>query len=286
MSSLSRLKPSERRLVMDLVKQAGLDVRDWSDFKGGTSKAASNPKYCYEWAFRQGKIIVLNLWHENLDNKGSEVFQMFNMRKRARLEQKPIWKKRAMRFDRAVLNAYWSRAPIRVIICSGRLRREYTGRSKASSVKFRQLDEVSWAVKWYDEKTGDYLIQRGLRPVSPDPVPQRIEEVPEGFEGERKKRYLFYRTRERKLRNAKIAEALEKNKGRLACEVPSCGFDFAEVYGALGERYAEVHHKFPLGKAPSKGITNVLDDLVIVCSNCHAMIHRNGQCRPIEDLIQ
>lgn len=286
MNSLQRLEPKERHLVMDLLEKVGHEVSDWANFKGGASRAASNPKHCYEWAFRQGKSIVLNLWYENLERDGAQVFQYFNMRKRARRERKAIWKKRELRFDRAVLNAYWSALPIRVIICSGRLRRESTNRSEASSVKFRELDEVSWAVKWYDESTGDYLIQRGLTPIVPDTAAKIKEEVPEGFEGERKKRYIFYRTRERKLRNAKIAEALEKNHGRLICEVPNCGFDFADVYGKLGERYAEVHHKFALGKAPHTGRTNILDDLVIVCANCHSMIHRHGDCRPIEGLIK
>jgi len=42
------LKPKERLRVMDLVSEAGIDVSDWANFKGGEGKAASNPKYCYE----------------------------------------------------------------------------------------------------------------------------------------------------------------------------------------------------------------------------------------------
>jgi hypothetical protein len=36
---------------MDLVAAAGIDVSDWANFEGGQQKAASNPKYCYDWAF-------------------------------------------------------------------------------------------------------------------------------------------------------------------------------------------------------------------------------------------
>ena len=54
MSSLNDIKPTERLRVIDLVKAAGLDVRDWSKFKGGKAKAAVNPKYCYEWSFVVG----------------------------------------------------------------------------------------------------------------------------------------------------------------------------------------------------------------------------------------
>ena len=29
----------------------------------------------------------------------------------------------------------------------------------------------------------------------------------------------------------------------------------------------------------------LLEDLAVVCANCHAMIHRGGECRPIASLI-
>jgi 5-methylcytosine-specific restriction protein A len=86
------------------------------------------------------------------------------------------------------------------------------------------------------------------------------------------------------MRRAKIAEALTKD-GKLVCEVPSCKFDFKERYGPLGEGYAQVHHLIPLKKAPPEGRKIFLKDLAIVCANCHAMIHRNGDCRPLEGLI-
>ena len=47
--------------------------------------------------------------------------------------------------------------------------------------------------------------------------------------------------------------------GNLCCEV--CGFDFAARYGELGEGYIEED-------------TTTVDDLVLVCSNCHRMLHR------------
>ena len=60
-------------------------------------------------------------------------------------------------------------------------------------------------------------------------------------------------------------------KGRhLKCEV--CGFDFEEVYGKLGAGYIEVHHKKPVSEG--EHITDLNTDLVMLCSNCHRMIHR------------
>jgi 5-methylcytosine-specific restriction enzyme A len=76
-------------------------------------------------------------------------------------------------------------------------------------------------------------------------------------------------------RNAKIVKIKKnivfKETGKLCCEV--CGFDFNAAYGEAGLGFCEVHHKVPLSR--SKGIVKTeLNDLAIVCSNCHRIIHR------------
>jgi len=101
-----------------------------------------------------------------------------------------------------------------------------------------------------------------------------LEEAPEGHVREL---YVRHRHREQRLRSAKIKQVLGAS-GRLRCEVPGCGFDFRERYGSLGHEYAHVHHLYPLSAAGGSRPTR-LNDLVIVCANCHAMIHRNGECR-------
>lgn len=105
-----------------------------------------------------------------------------------------------------------------------------------------------------------------------------------GLEGEARKHMVVHRTRERGLRVAKIQRALRANNGRLRCEVPGCGFDFAQTYGELGRTYAHVHHVKPLGGRARKSPTD-LSGLAIVCANCHAMIHRWGESRGIKTLI-
>jgi hypothetical protein len=104
-----------------------------------------------------------------------------------------------------------------------------------------------------------------------------------GLEGELQLRMIKHRRREEKLRTAKIADAINRGNGRLACEVPGCGFDFASAYGDLGEGYAQVHHLRPLAEYARREETR-LEDLAIVCANCHAMIHRGGECRPLDAL--
>lgn len=67
----------------------------------------------------------------------------------------------------------------------------------------------------------------------------------------------------------KIRRTFLKGK-HLVCEV--CGFDFEKVYGKLGTGYIEVHHKKPVSEG--ERTTDLNDDLVMLCSNCHKMIHR------------
>lgn len=76
-------------------------------------------------------------------------------------------------------------------------------------------------------------------------------------------------------RNIKLIELSKKKfieqNGHLYCEV--CGFDFAKTYGELGEKFIEAHHIKPVSQMDENEKTSI-DDIVMVCSNCHSMIHR------------
>lgn len=59
--------------------------------------------------------------------------------------------------------------------------------------------------------------------------------------------------------------------GVIACEV--CGFDFESAYGELGSGYMEVHHIKPVHTL-KPGDKTKLEDLALLCANCHRMAHR------------
>lgn len=69
--------------------------------------------------------------------------------------------------------------------------------------------------------------------------------------------------------------------GKLACEV--CGFDFKATYGDLGEGYIEVHHTRPVHTLLA-GTKTKLDDLALLCANCHRMAHRRKAPLALKDL--
>ncbi|KQY41864.1 HNH endonuclease [Cellulomonas sp. Root137] len=102
-------------------------------------------------------------------------------------------------------------------------------------------------------------------------------EDPESEEGGLLMRLHAMRERDPKLRDAKIARARQSGRG-LGCEV--CGFDFAATYGTRGSGYVECHHVVPLHVTGRRKVR--LEDLVLICANCHRMIHRGPWLRPEE----
>ena len=70
------------------------------------------------------------------------------------------------------------------------------------------------------------------------------------------------------------------------CYCSVCGIDFAEVYGKVGDGFIHVHHIVPLSSIGEDYVVNPIKDLIPVCPNCHAMLHRleNGTTLTVEEL--
>lgn len=75
-------------------------------------------------------------------------------------------------------------------------------------------------------------------------------------------------------------ECLEANG--YSCAV--CGFDFERTYGELGRNFIHVHHVKPLSTLGKAYEIDPRTDLVPICPNCHAMIHRTDPARSVEEL--
>lgn len=60
-------------------------------------------------------------------------------------------------------------------------------------------------------------------------------------------------------------------------ECRCCGFDFEKTYGELGSQYIEAHHVSPVSNHFEEDRALDLEkDFVVLCANCHRMIHRMG----------
>lgn len=69
--------------------------------------------------------------------------------------------------------------------------------------------------------------------------------------------------------------------GSLYCEI--CGFNFKKTYGELGEEFIEAHHVKPVSQMNDDECTKI-SDIIMVCSNCHSMLHRKKPWASKEDI--
>lgn len=53
-----------------------------------------------------------------------------------------------------------------------------------------------------------------------------------------------------------------------------CGFNYGTTYGELGDGFVHVHHLRELSTLPAGYTVDPTTDLLPVCANCHAMLHR------------
>ncbi|MCG3179674.1 MAG: hypothetical protein BIFFINMI_02015 [Phycisphaerae bacterium] len=107
------------------------------------------------------------------------------------------------------------------------------------------------------------------------PLPGNPLAVQEAKETRRQREYLDGARREinRELmvRNQTLVRDAKRSR---PCVCQVCGLSFAEMYGDLGDGFIEGHHKKSLAAAPRGGKRLTVDDIVLVCSNCHRMLHR------------
>ncbi len=63
-----------------------------------------------------------------------------------------------------------------------------------------------------------------------------------------------------------------------------CEFNFERNYGDLGAKFIHVHHIVPVSKLGANYEINPETDLVPLCPNCHAMIHKKNPPFSVEEL--
>lgn len=105
-----------------------------------------------------------------------------------------------------------------------------------------------------------------------------IDSFPEGG-----KRYVVHITHERsKTLVDKAKNRFLEQHGKLFCEV--CGFDFAAQYGERGAGFIEAHHdKNPVSQMGEDAESKV-EDLKMVCANCHRILHRSIPWMRVDEL--
>lgn len=120
------------------------------------------------------------------------------------------------------------------------------------------------------------------RLVYPEDVPSgRVAESTPAAEFEEGQRLVSERAYFK--RNPELVTRAKKHYGYI-CQ--ACGFSFRETYGRLGDDYIECHHLNPLSEREDAEalIATSLDEVTVLCSNCHRMIHRSRPALSMEQL--
>lgn len=91
-------------------------------------------------------------------------------------------------------------------------------------------------------------------------------------EGRESRKVVTYKGRNRTLRQLAIDEW-----GGYKCQI--CGMDFEETYGDIGHHFIEVHHIRMHSSFDGEHEVDPKEDLIPLCCNCHAMIHRGEDMR-------
>ncbi|GIN62533.1 hypothetical protein J27TS8_25260 [Robertmurraya siralis] len=89
-------------------------------------------------------------------------------------------------------------------------------------------------------------------------------------------------------RNPEIIKLLKERYmqryGKLICKV--CEFDFKARYGDIGEGYIEGHYTKPVSSEKAVYEATMVEDIALVCSNCHRMLYRKRHWLSINELKQ
>lgn len=144
----------------------------------------------------------------------------------------------------------------------------------ASQVGFSRPHET----KERQKITSFFLLSADDRPAL---SPLQLEAQPK-YEGAEKQVTTNVYQRDPELRRAAVLFAKSKSNGRLPCAC--CDVDFGERYGEVGDDFIHIHHVNPLGNKQERHLVDPGKDLVAVCPNCHAMIHRGREILTVDQV--
>lgn len=105
-------------------------------------------------------------------------------------------------------------------------------------------------------------------------------EISEAREGRLLTRVHRTRERSRKLVEAKKKQFLAEH-GSLQCE--ACGFRFSDKYGEYGNGIIDCHHTRPVSTL-TPGHKTKVEDLALLCANCHRIVHARSPWLSIEEV--
>ncbi|MFZ4589398.1 MAG: HNH endonuclease [Ignavibacteria bacterium] len=153
-----------------------------------------------------------------------------------------------------------------------------------SNTKWKHHRKIIWDKTFlpiYNLKLGDeqpLLLELNIGKVKLIENKQELLQKPNDYsaeEGERVKRTIFFIKRNRAIIQIKKQESDGK------CEL--CKFEFSKYYKLTTKDCLEVHHKNPISEYKGLRVTK-LSNLIIICPNCHSLIHSKNPAISYEDM--
>lgn len=150
----------------------------------------------------------------------------------------------------------------------------------------KALLSLSQHIDYYEDKSGASVKKRrdvyqkylklldleNNEALYPDEVDHTIEY------SEGKSKQILVNTYER---NPVARQACIEHYGA-TCKV--CGFNFEKTFGEIGKGFIHIHHIIDLATIGNEYSVDPIADLVPVCPNCHAMLHRHRPAYKIDEL--
>lgn len=290
------LRPTGKKLIIDCVQGAGIDVSGWGFTKDGqpVNRPQSNGAYCYDWSFRgeDGKCMVVCVWLEEIsvDVQGRIVFEG-NLRRYSEslireLEKDPKNHKRtikdprinrAQHFSSTVQLAHRNGIPLSVVIVSGPVREKEVQGQDFDRAIGRELDSQRWLVESFDDESGAFVLVRdeggqsyGLHEPDRDLGNAKGNDtafgnlfVSDQFATETRPDTYIYNGVQR-YRDPNVRR-LVLNRSEGVCELTGGpGFLMAN-----GRRYLETHHIIPL----SEGGADAVENVIALSADAHRQAH-------------
>ena len=225
------------------LEHAKVHLKEIKDAFPRSRKAFSTTK-------RRGKGPIPGVWKQKTKSRGHEYWEWFAMWS----PEPGVHKTR--RFS---VNKYGDTGAMR----------------KAIALRLEKLKEIN--DEFPDDETNEIKtipkewINSGLLELAvPDRKGNAVNLAPHQYEGEKNYSIHLLIERSKKLRGQKI-EVFIQEHGRVFCQL--CEVNLKEKYPWVAMDYIEVHHIVPLSEL-SGPTCNSLDDLVLVCPNCHTAIHQ------------
>ena len=160
---------------------------------------------------------------------------------------------------------------------------DYTAQGKVGMQGGGALEKVLWTEYAADQK-GLALDARQIREAVESAVENDVAKLPAAPPYEGEEGGVFITLHKRYERDPKLIAEKRRaaaQAGPLSCEV--CAFNFERTYGELGIGYIEVHHLKPVHTMKA-GDKTKLDDLALLCANCHRMAHRSRNPLTLQEI--